>query len=63
MWQHVEAGGEIDQVREQRPEYAAFFEFHYDLRFAVGGCIIYVETVLQVTSTGPEITVVNIHQS
>lgn len=35
MWQHVEAGGEIDQVREQRPEFAGCFEFHYDLRFAI----------------------------
>jgi len=37
MWEHIEAGGEMDQVREQRPEYAASFEFHYDLRFSVGG--------------------------
>jgi hypothetical protein len=45
MHQHVEAGGEIDQVPERRPEWSAY-DFHYDLRLPIAGRLIYIETVL-----------------
>lgn len=62
MWQHFEAGGEIDHVVERRAEFAAQNEFHYDFRFAVDDVDVYLETILRVTLTGPEITVVSMHR-
>src|SRR6266516_863475 len=44
---HVEAGGEIDEQPERRPEYA-HYEFHYDLRVKIGERRVYFETVLKV---------------
>ena len=61
MLVHVEQGYEIDQVREKRPEFASFQEFHYDLRLTAGEKEIYLETVLDETPTGPEVRVVNAH--
>ena len=61
MYKHVQQGGEIDQVRERRPEYADRYEFHYDFRFAIGGRRVYIETVLDETRTGPTITIVSMH--
>lgn len=61
MHEHVEAGGEIDQVVERRERWQDRHEFHYDFRFAVSGRKVYIETVLDVTRTGPTITVVNMH--
>ena len=61
MLVHVEQGGEIDQVREKRPEFASMHEFHYDLRMSRGEREIYFETVLDETPTGPEIRVVSAH--
>jgi hypothetical protein len=44
MHEHVEAGGEIDQVKETRPEWLEY-EFHYDFRITVNGRRVYIETV------------------
>lgn len=61
LLEHVEQGAEIDQVKEQRPEFASQYEFHYDFRLNVGEKHVYIETVLEETPTGPEIRVVNAH--
>lgn len=45
MYEYVESGGEIDEVRETRPEWSDY-EFHYDLRFQINGKPIYVESRL-----------------
>lgn len=45
MWEYVEGGGVVDEVRETRPEWS-HYEFHYDLRFVVQGRAVYVETRL-----------------
>jgi hypothetical protein len=45
MCAHVQAGGEIDQVRETRPEWNDW-PFHYDFRLAWEGRSLYIETIL-----------------
>ena len=45
MYEHVQAGGEIDQVRETRPEWNDW-PFHYDFRLAWAGRALYIETIL-----------------
>jgi hypothetical protein len=65
MTEYVAAGGEIDEVRETRPEWSGVYEYHYDLRFSVHGQPIYVETRLNYRSPfipdEPTILVVNVH--
>ncbi len=61
MHEHVEAGREIDQVVERRELWRDQHEFHYDFRISIAGRRVYIETVLQVTSTGPTVIVVNMH--
>lgn len=63
MYEFFRSGGEIDQVRERRPEYASRYEHHYDFRLEIDGRRIYIETVLDETRTGPEITIVSIHDA
>jgi hypothetical protein len=46
MFEYVGSGGEIDEVRETRPEWSDQYEFHYDLRFAIQEIPIYLETRL-----------------
>ena len=46
MYEHVEAGGEIDEVRETRLEWSDEYEFHYDLRFTIQDKPLYIETRL-----------------
>jgi hypothetical protein len=46
MHEHVASGGQIDEVRETRPEWSGKFEYHYDLRLAIGGTPVYIETRL-----------------
>jgi hypothetical protein len=62
MYEFVEAGGEIDEVRE-RGEYD--YEFHYDLRFTINDRPVYIETRLDYrppfVPDEPLIIVVNIH--
>jgi hypothetical protein len=65
LYRHVEAGGEIDEQEERRPEYIAH-EFHYDLRVNIGGRRVYFETVLIVDRDAddpddPTILVVSVH--
>ena len=63
MFDHVTAGGEIDQVVERRPEWNDR-PFHYDLRIVIGGRIRYIETILvDDDPDDPTIWVVNIHDA
>ena len=65
MYEHVESGGEIDEVREARPEWSDEYEYHYDLRVPVEGMQVYVETRLNYRPPfrpdQPWILVVNVH--
>lgn len=61
MHEHIESGGEVDQVVERREPWRDRYGYHYDFRFSISGRKIYIETVLDVTSTGPTVTVVNMH--
>jgi hypothetical protein len=45
MYEHVQAGGTIEQVRETRPEWDDW-PFHYDFRLPWFGRPLYIETVL-----------------
>ena len=67
MHEHIESGGEIDEVRESREGWSDEFEFHHDLRFSVQGKQVYVETRLYFSPPfAPDratISVVNIHAS
>jgi len=66
MHDFVMSGGEIDQVRETRPEWRRH-EYHYDLRFEIGGRRVYVETRLEFDDPtdpdDPVIHVVSIHDA
>jgi hypothetical protein len=63
MHEYVEAGGEIDQVPERRPEWSDY-DFHYDLRIGIGKRLIYIETVLvDDDPDDPIIRVVSIHDA
>ena len=56
----VEAGGEVDQVVETRPEWL-MHSHHYDLRPTVAGRKLYVETrLLADDPDDPTIFIVNI---
>lgn len=65
MYEHVAAGGEIDEVRETRPEWSGEYEFHHDLRFTIQDRPVYIETRLNyqlpVVPDDSTILVVNIH--
>ena len=63
MFEHVRAGGRIDQVEETRPEHSSF-RYHYDFRLSVEGRLVYLETVLDDDDPDdPTITVVNAHEA
>ncbi len=61
MFEHIENGGQIDQVVERREIWRDRHEFHYDFRIQVGNRKTYIETVLSVTNTGPTVTIVSMH--
>ncbi len=65
MYEHVEAGGEIDEVRETRPEWSDEYEFHHDLRLTIQDRPVYIETRLNyrtpIVPDDSTILVVNIH--
>jgi len=65
MHEYVVGGGEVDEVRETRPEWRDAYEFHYDLRFSIHGKPVYVETRLKFrppfVPDEPTILVVNVH--
>ncbi len=63
MHKYVEAGGEIDQVRERRDGWEDCNQFHFDFRPTLDGRRLYIETTLRVTSTGPVVKVVSIHDA
>lgn len=46
MFEYVNAGGEIDEVVETRPEWSGEYRFHHDLRVAIGAVSVYIETRL-----------------
>jgi hypothetical protein len=46
MYEHVAAGGEIDEVPERRPEWTDRYEFHHDLRLTIQETPVYIETRL-----------------
>lgn len=64
MHEYIAEGGEIDEVRETRPEWSDF-EFHYDLRFTIQGKPVYLETRLNyklpIRDDESTILVVNVH--
>jgi hypothetical protein len=60
MHEHVQNGGEIDEVKENYEGYRDTHPFHYDFRISFAGRLLYVETIFDDTKMGPTITVVNI---
>ncbi len=63
MFRFFAAGGEIDQVREGRPQWSEH-RFHYDFRIDIGGRLLYIETILvEDGSEDPTIYVVSIHDA
>ena len=59
----VAAGGEIDAVRETRPEWSGH-RFHYDYRVDIGGRLLYIETILvEHDPDDPTIHIVSIHDA
>lgn len=64
MHEYIEAGGEIDEVPETRPEWSDY-EFHYDLRFTIQDKPVYIESRLihnvPFVPDDSTIIVVNIH--
>jgi hypothetical protein len=61
LFRHVNAGGEIDQVKELRYEWRNF-GFHYDFRIPIEGRLLYIETILiEDDPDDPTIHVVSIH--
>ena len=66
MYEHVAAGGEIDEVPETRPEWSGVHEFHHDVRLTVHDKAVYIETRLHyrlpVVADDSWILVVNVHE-
>ena len=64
LYQHVEAGGEIDEQKERRTEWDDH-EFHFDLRVRIETRHVYFETLLYCDDPNdpddPFIEVVNVH--
>lgn len=65
MYEFVESGGEIDEVKETRPEWSEY-DFHHDLRFTIQNRWVYIETRLifrePLVADESWILVVNIHE-
>ena len=63
MFRFLDAGGEIDQVKETRREWTER-RFHYDFRLPIAGRLVYIETILVEDDPGdPTIHVVSIHDA
>lgn len=61
MFRHVNAGGEIDEVKESRPEWSDRW-FHYDFRIPIEGRLLYIEMILiEDDPDDPTVHVVSIH--
>ena len=64
LYEHVLAGGELDQVRERREGWQDRFPHHFDVRLEILGRSVYVETVLlQTDLTNPGVEIVNVHEA
>jgi len=63
MYDHLQAGGEIDQVRETRREWNDR-DYHYDFRLAFAGRLLYIETILvDDDPRDPTVHIVSIHDA
>jgi hypothetical protein len=66
MFDYVNLGGDVDEVRETRPEWWGVYEYHHDIRLTIGNKSVYVETRLcyrlRVVADESWILVVNIHE-
>ncbi len=61
MYEFLQEGGVIDQVKENRPEWN-MWPYHYDFRLSLAGRNIYIETILQDDDPNdPTIEIVSIH--
>ena len=61
MYDYFESGGEIDEIRETRPEWDTE-KYHYDFRIPINDRRIYIESILVVVEPDdPTIKVVSIH--
>jgi hypothetical protein len=61
LFHFINAGGEIDQTPETRPEWNQW-RFHYDFRLEIAGRWLYIETVLvEDDPDDPVVYVVSIH--
>ena len=66
MYEHVAAGGEIDEQTEAREDWSSQHEFHHDIRLSIKNKLVYIETRLnyRVPVAGDDswVKVVNIHE-
>lgn len=66
LYEYVQRGGEIDEVKETRPEWSDW-TYHYDLRPIINGRTLYVESRLDYKDPhdpdDPLIVIVNIHDA
>ena len=63
MYDHLQAGGTIDQTRETRPEWNDR-PFHYDFRLVIDGRPVYIETILvDDDPTDPTVHIVSMHDA
>ena len=63
MFHHFDAGGQIDQILETRPEWSDY-RYHYDFRIQIGGRLIYIEALLvEDDPDDPNVHVVSIHDA
>ena len=63
MYEHLQAGGTIDQTPETRPEWNDR-PFHYDFRLVIDGWRVYIETILvDDDPTDPTVHIVSMHDA
>jgi hypothetical protein len=61
MFEFLQLGGVIDQVKETRPEWNNW-PYHYDFRLPLAGRELYIETILlEDDPNDPTIEIVSIH--
>lgn len=63
LHEYVSSGGVIDRQVEKRELHRDTHREHFDFRVSIESRLIYIETTLGVTSTGPTITIVSIHDA
>ena len=63
MYEHLQAGGTIDQTPETPPEWNDR-PFHYDFRLVIDGWHMYIETILvDDDPTDPTVHIVSMHDA